>query len=114
MREKPKGWVPKLIINTIGALISFMVTIVFFLTKFPQVWPVLIFLPLIVIGFHKINRHYQSVGEQLRITTSEQSVPIKGNVIIVPVAGITTGRRKFLKLCEITFSRSDYCCVCCI
>ena len=26
IREKPKGWVPKLIINTIGALISFIVT----------------------------------------------------------------------------------------
>ena len=90
MRERPTGWVPKLIINTIGALISFVVTIVFFLTKFPQVWPVLIFLPLIVIGFHKINRHYQSVGQQLRITANVKSIPIKGHIIIVPVAGITT------------------------
>ena len=90
MRERPTGWVPKLIINTIGALISFVVTIVFFITKFPQVWPVLIFLPIIVIGFHKINRHYQSVGEQLRISANVKSIPIKGHVIIVPVAGITT------------------------
>ena len=90
IREKPKGWVPKLIVNSIGAIISFVVTIVFFLTKFPQVWPVLIFLPVIVIGFHKINRHYQSVGEQLRITANVKSIPIEGHVIIVPVAGITT------------------------
>ncbi len=90
IREKPKGWVPKLIVNTIGAIISFVVTIVFFLTKFPQVWPVLVFLPVIVIGFHKINRHYQSVGEQLRITANVKSIPIEGHVIIVPVAGITT------------------------
>ena len=27
IREKPKGWIPKLIINTIGAIISFIVTI---------------------------------------------------------------------------------------
>ena len=90
IREKPKGWVPKLIVNSIGAIISFVVTIVFFLTKFPQVWPVLIFLPVIVIGFHKINRHYQSVGEQLRINANVKSIPIEGHVIIVPVAGITT------------------------
>jgi amino acid transporter len=89
-REKPKGWVPKLIVNTIGAIISFVVTIVFFLTKFPQVWPVLVFLPVIVMGFHKINRHYQSVGEQLRINANVKSIPIEGHVIIVPVAGITT------------------------
>ena len=61
IRERPKGWVPKLIINTIGALISFVVTIVFFLTKFPQVWPVLIFLPIIVIGFHQ-NQSALSIG----------------------------------------------------
>ena len=90
IREKPKGWVPKLIVNTIGAIISFVVTIVFFLTKFPQVWPVLVFLPVIVMGFHKINRHYQSVGEQLRINANVKSIPIEGHVIIVPVAGITT------------------------
>jgi amino acid transporter len=90
MREKPKGWIPKLIVNTIGALISFVVTIVFFLTKFPQVWPVLVFIPIIVIGFHKINQHYKSVGQQLRVTANVKSIPIEGHVIIVPVAGITT------------------------
>ena len=89
IREKPKGWVPKLIVNTIGALISFVVTIVFFLTKFPQVWPVLVFLPIIIFIFHQIHKHYLSVGEQLRLAASEPSVPIAGNVIIVPVAGIT-------------------------
>ncbi len=30
LREKPQGWIPKFIINTTGALISFVVTIMFF------------------------------------------------------------------------------------
>ncbi|WP_224723738.1 APC family permease [Paenibacillus vietnamensis] len=89
IREKPKGWVPKLIINSAGALICFLVTIMFFLTKFPQVWPVLVFLPLILYLFHRIRKHYEAVAEQLRITTCEPSAPIEGNVIILPVAGIT-------------------------
>ena len=89
IREKPSGWIVKLIINTTGAFISFTVTIVFFLTKFDRVWPVLIFLPLIIFIFHRIRRHYDAVGDQLRITTCEPVVPIEGNVIIVPVAGIT-------------------------
>ncbi len=89
IREKPKSWIPKLVINTLGALISFLVTMVFFLTKFPQVWPVFIFLPIIIFIFHKINRHYEDVGNQLRVHHEEQFVPIEGNVIIVPVAGIT-------------------------
>ncbi|WP_338447992.1 APC family permease [Niallia oryzisoli] len=89
IREKPAGWQTKLCINTLGALISFVVTIVFFLTKFPQVWPVIVFLPIIIAIFHQVNRHYVSIGEQLRIAQSMEKTPIEGNVIIVPVAGIT-------------------------
>lgn len=89
IREKPEGWVTKLIINTTGAVISFVVTLMFFLTKFAQVWSVLIFLPLIILMFHRIKKHYDAVGDQLRITTCEPALAVEGNVIIVPVAGIT-------------------------
>ncbi|PLR86458.1 APC family permease [Bacillus sp. V33-4] len=89
LREKPQGWIAKFVINSTGAVISFTVTIMFFLTKFSQVWPVLIFIPVIVYVFHRIRNHYEAVGDQLRLTTCEPSVPIEGNVIIVPVAGIT-------------------------
>src|SRR5690606_17848308 len=89
IREKPPGWLTKLIINSIGALISLTVSLVFFLTKFTRVWPVLIFLPLIVWLFYRIKSHYEAVGEQLRLTTCEPAVPISGNVIILPVSGIT-------------------------
>lgn len=89
IREKPAGWATKLAINTTGAVISFTVTIMFFITKFAQVWSVLVFLPLIIYLFHRIKKHYEAVGDQLRLTTCEPSVPIEGNVIIVPVSGIT-------------------------
>lgn len=89
VREKPAGWIPKLIINTTGAIISLIVSLMFFLTKFSQVWPVLIFLPLIIYVFHRIKQHYEAVGEQLRLTNRETAIPVEGNVIIVPVAGIT-------------------------
>ncbi|RUS47055.1 APC family permease [Cohnella sp. AR92] len=89
IRQKPPGWVPKLIINFIGALISFTVMLMFFLTKFTKVWPVLIFLPIIIFIFHKIKKHYEAVGEQLRLASCEPAFPIEGNVIIVPVSGIT-------------------------
>ncbi|MGE7944902.1 APC family permease [Lysinibacillus xylanilyticus] len=87
-REKPKGWVAKFAINTIGAVISFIVAMMFFVTKLPQVWPVFIFLPMIILMFHRIKKHYQAVGEQLRLNNEELPI-IEGNVFIVPVAGIT-------------------------
>ncbi|WP_127594363.1 APC family permease [Paenibacillus lautus] len=89
IREKPEGWIVKLIINTTGACISFIVTMIFFFTKFAQVWTVLIFLPLIIWIFTRIHKHYEAVADQLRITTCEPVKPIEGNVIILPVAGIT-------------------------
>ncbi|PEI85731.1 amino acid permease [Bacillus pseudomycoides] len=89
IREKPKGWILKLTINLTGAVISFIVMSMFFLTKFAQVWTVLIFLPVIIIVFHRIRKHYEAVGDQLSLRTCEPIVPIQGNVIIVPVAGMT-------------------------
>ncbi|WP_075982729.1 APC family permease [Bacillus massilinigeriensis] len=89
VREKPAGWKFKLTINFVGAVISFLVLMTFFITKFFQVWSVLIFLPILIFVFHQIKKHYDSVGEQLRVSENEQLLPIEGNVIIVPVAGIT-------------------------
>ncbi|OKP85833.1 amino acid permease [Paenibacillus sp. P3E] len=90
IRQKPPGWLTKFIINTTGALISFIVTMMFFLTKFTQVWPVLVFLPLIILLFYRIHKHYEAVADQLRISTCEvEPLAIEGNIIILPVAGIT-------------------------
>lgn len=89
IREKPTGWVQKLVINTTGAFISLIVTIMLFITKFNQVWPVLVFIPVIVFMFHQIRKHYEAIADQLRVTTCEEALPINGNVIVVPVAGIT-------------------------
>ncbi|OIK16815.1 amino acid permease [Bacillus sp. MUM 116] len=89
VREKPPGWLAKLTANFIGALITLTVLLIFFITKLGQVWFVFIFLPLIVILFHRINKHYEAVGEQLRVYNQLPAIPVEGNVIIVPVAGIT-------------------------
>lgn len=89
LREKPEGWALRLTVNLIGAVISFIVMSMFFLTKFAQVWSILIFLPFIIFLFHRIKKHYDAVGDQLSLKTCEPLVPIEGNVIVVPVAGMT-------------------------
>ncbi|WP_026089175.1 MULTISPECIES: APC family permease [Bacillus] len=89
IREKPKNWLVKLTINFVGAFISFGVMMIFFITKFTQVWAVLIFLPWLIFCFHKIKKHYDAVGAQLRIAIDDPAPKISGNVIIVPIAGMT-------------------------
>ncbi|GLY10129.1 APC family permease [Pseudobacillus badius] len=101
LRERPPGWTRKLIINLIGALISLTVVIIFFSTKFSQVWPVLIFLPIIIWMFHRVKKHYEATGEQLRMKAGEEALRFKGNVVIVPVAGITKVVEQSLHYAEL-------------
>lgn len=101
MKEKPEGWKGKLTINLIGAAITFTVLVILFTTKFLQVWPVLLFLPLIVFGFHKINKHYQNVAEQLRVSKKHTAIKMEGNIVILPVAGITKVVENSLAYAEI-------------
>ncbi|KIL75493.1 APC family permease [Bacillus badius] len=101
LREKPPGWTHKLMINLIGALISLTVVIIFFSTKFSQVWPVLIFLPIIIWMFHRVKKHYEATGEQLRMKAGEEALRFKGNVVIVPVAGITKVVEQSLHYAEL-------------
>jgi len=88
LRERPANWFPKLITNFVGAFISATVSIIFLTTKFTQVWSILIFLPLIVFLFLRIRNHYEAVGDQLRLN-NDIPEKIQGNIMIVPVAGIT-------------------------
>ncbi|WP_025686331.1 APC family permease [Paenibacillus maysiensis] len=89
IRLKPSGWVVKLAINTIGMLTTLSITLIFIFTKFSQVWMVFIFLPLVLYFFMKIERHYKNTAEQLRIDITKDKPMVKGNTIIIPVAGIT-------------------------
>ena len=88
LRERPKGFVVKMVTNLVGALISCTVAMIFFLTKFSHVWPVLIFLPIMTFIFYKIHRHYEQVNEAMKL---QHVIDIKeGNIFILPVAGMTS------------------------
>ncbi|HJV45847.1 MAG TPA: APC family permease [Bacillota bacterium] len=96
-KEKPTGWVPKFIVNTIGALITFTVLAIFFITKFSQVWYSLLFLPICVYICLQIRLHYKALGEQLKIdVTKEFNHEVTGNVVIVPISGISRSVEKTL------------------
>jgi amino acid transporter len=89
IKLKPPGWVLKLAVNTIGMLTTLAITLIFISTKFNQVWMVFIFLPIVIIVFYQINRHYRNTADELRINLDQDKPVIKGSTIVVPVAGIT-------------------------
>lgn len=89
IRLKPSGWLVKLVINTIGMLTTLSISLIFIITKFGQVWMVFVFLPIVILTFFKINRHYRSVADDLRIDFDQEKPETKGSTIVVPVAGVT-------------------------
>jgi amino acid transporter len=67
-RLKPPGYKRNAILNGIGAVATFIVLIVVAITKFGHgAYLVIIAVPVIVVMFKTINRHYMSVAKQLRL-----------------------------------------------
>lgn len=94
LRERvttPAGWKKSLVINAIGALSTFVVLCVFIATKFIHgAWIVVVVVPLLVLLFKAIHKHYRMVAKQLSMDGLEQLQPIK-HIVIVPISGIHRG-----------------------
>jgi amino acid transporter len=89
LKLRPAHWWVPFLVNTIGMLTTLIITLIFIFTKFNQVWMVFIFLPMVIVIFYKIRRHYLNLAEELRINIDKDRPVIKGSTIVVPVAGIT-------------------------
>jgi amino acid transporter len=89
---KRASWRRSLAINLIGAISTAIVLTVFVLTKFVHgAWMVVVMIPLLVLVFHAIHRHYVSVARQLSIDElGDPLTPIE-HTVIVPISGIHRG-----------------------
>jgi len=85
------NWKRSLVINAVGALATFIVLCVFIATKFIHgAWIVVVVVPLLVLLFKAIHKHYLLVAKQLSTEGLEQIRPIK-HTVIVPISGIHRG-----------------------
>jgi amino acid transporter len=80
-----------ILLNGLGAVVTGVVTVVIAVSKFTHgAWMVIVLIPLIVLGFLKIHRHYAEVGAQLSLAGARR--PRLGkNPVVVLVAGIHKG-----------------------
>jgi amino acid transporter len=93
-----KGWHHKMIINAIGSVSSFVVMIVFAVTKFRDgAWIVILLTPILVTIFFTIHRHYKSLGRQLSLTEHYTTRAISHNRVIIPIAGVHRGTLEALR-----------------
>jgi hypothetical protein len=92
-RDAPKAthWKKSMLINALGAVATFVVLLVFIITKFIHgAWVVVMLIPLLVLLFRAIYSHYVSVAKQLTTEGLEALRPFR-HTVVVPISGIHRG-----------------------
>ncbi len=71
LRTRDPGWAHRVPINVVGAASTGLVTVIVIWTKFAEgAWLVIIAIPLLVLLFLGINRHYRRFGRRLSVGVS--------------------------------------------
>lgn len=98
-----KGWRFKMFVNGFGALCTFVVMIVFAVTKFREgAWIILIVIPLLVSLFFTIHRHYKDLAAHLTLEKFS-GLPARQtrHRVILPISGIHQGALEALRYAKL-------------
>jgi hypothetical protein len=87
-----RRWLLKMIVNGFGAVCTFVVMIVFAVTKFRDgAWIVVILIPILVTIFFAIHRHYRSLAGQLSLENGRNVMRASRNRVIIPISTVHQG-----------------------
>jgi len=94
-----KGWQTKMLVNGFGSFCTFIVMIVFSVTKFSDgAWVVLILTPSLMAVFWMIHRHYAKVARSLSLDHYTEPAPhVFRHRVIMPVSGVHQGTLEGLR-----------------
>jgi len=97
-----KAWKFKMIINGFGAMCTFIVMIIFAVTKFEDgAWIVVVIIPLLIVTFMAIHHHYKKLAAKLSLEKYKNSIRVGRHRILVLVAGVHRG-----SLSALAYARS--------
>jgi amino acid transporter len=87
-REREPGWQGHALLNGVGAVLTGIVLVVVAMTKFLEgAWIIVALIPLLVLQFVSVHRHYSKVAAQLSLK-DYQPHPRKHNTVLVPIGGV--------------------------
>jgi hypothetical protein len=96
LRLREPGWQGGLAINIVGVVTTGVVAVVVGLTNFTKgAWIVLLLIPLLIMMFRTIHRHYARAAGELAAQTPLKSEEIV-HTVIVPVAAVNRVARQTL------------------
>ena len=85
-KEHEPGWRRNIVINGVGSAATAVVAVIIATTKFTEgAWIPLIVIPLIVLQFKAVKRHYDNVAEGLRV--ADDYKPRRMNHTVVVLVG---------------------------
>ncbi|MHC1781761.1 MAG: APC family permease [Anaerolineaceae bacterium] len=95
------SWRFKMIVNAIGAACTFIVMIIFGVTKFMDgAWIVVVLIPILVTVFFAIHKHYKRLARQLSLDNHTPSFRVRHNRVIIPIAGVHRGTLEALRFAQ--------------
>ncbi|MBO0715651.1 MAG: APC family permease, partial [Acidimicrobiales bacterium] len=100
LREREPGWRRGVIVNGSAAVLSFVVDVVFAVTKFTEgAWLVVVLLPLMVGAFIRLHRQYQQEAAQLEegATQACEAPVLRRHVALVLVDRIDLATAKAIQ-----------------
>jgi amino acid transporter len=90
-KEHEKGWKRNVVINGFGSIATGIVLVIVATTKFASgAWVPLVVIPLIILLFKSIHRHYQTVSEGLQVTP-DFKVRKMNHTVVVLVGSVHRG-----------------------
>ncbi len=90
-KERERGYKRNIVINAVGSVATLIVLLIVGGTKFTSgAWVPLVVIPLIVVLFKSIKRHYRTVSEGLRVTP-EYKPRRMNHTMVVLVSGVHRG-----------------------
>jgi amino acid transporter len=99
------GWHSKMFINGLGAFVTAVVTAVFAITKFQGgAWIVIILIPILVVAFSAIHRHYRRLADSLALKHDKPRSHIKRHRVILPFSVVHEGTLAALSYARILSS----------
>jgi amino acid transporter len=96
-RQRGRGWQRKAIVNGFGALATGVVLVVVTVTKFAYgAWIACIIIPLLVLSFRAVRRHYDFVASRLTLEQASLVHPLR-NLNVLLVGGMHRGTLEALQ-----------------
>lgn len=91
LRKRDEGWRQRSIVNAIGATVTGIVLIVVAVTKFVLgAWIVVVLIPVMLLAFRAVRRHYDYVASRLTLERAGEVRPLR-NLNLLLVGGMHRG-----------------------